>query len=945
MQRLKPLALAGLLLLVMLPALAQLIGAGRSLELIETASFSIYYPRELSGEAMRLASFAEELLDAEVGRFGARPEKRLPVLLTDQFPETNGSYTPLPSDRIVLEIAPFLLNDETASIADQLRGVFAHELAHALSLSTRPPLLSFAATIFGDPVQAALLTGPPLLSEGTAICAESSDRAGGLGRAWDPLAASPIRQSLAENRNIGFWEATSASGLYPFGASAYTWGGPFAAWLEERYGTGALERLYRELGALRFPEDGLWKGAFSKAFGRDLDPLWKDFLDSMRIQRPLVTATKPLVGKPGYITALTAGRIEGILSTVWADSSEGAVLALRQGDSQPRRLFEADGHVNRLDLSSDGRFLLVSTASSVDGFTRLVAKVWDLRKSRFTGNSYFDLREAAWAGEVGDEGEGRVVGIAISGMKTDLVEVDGASRRVILRGGPTRSYGGPVVLADGMVYTLALEKGRSLLVRIGGDRLRVLATNLPLERLRFLSGRGRDLTFGFSSGDGFYRLALLREVGTAGQRLSLQEMELSGGVQRASLRSDPGENPEVSYLAAFSDGEYPADYPFALPALALRDTGSSWIALDDSFGDPKVEVLPLTASSFSPAPPLPLALSTFRYPVVSTDLGSAGLEVEGADISGRFSWAAVAEYAWMAGAANLGASLGLALAPWNLDIAASDRFSKVSEMGFFRQTRADLQVSRFFPGFPSRRGLLMDLLLSGGGLAQAPSGAPYGYPYLSLNLGTRASATWKDSHAAVFAPFEKRGFEAGLALDTEWRPGKEGVPGFASEALLDAWLPVAGLHLRVEAAASVDGSLGLGPSGRKWRDGGPSILDPGIGTWTAYAGLGAIADWYGRADFEFRLADLEIMRRVHFLGLYARRAILSCGIRGGGFGDFGSAPLGLASMHGDLAIEFTPLLGLATRGSLAAEVDVDYALNPDLAPQPWHISFSLGTGH
>ncbi|MEI6389240.1 MAG: hypothetical protein WCQ50_21755, partial [Spirochaetota bacterium] len=206
-------ALALALLFFALAISAQLLSPGQTLKEIKTASFNILFPESLVREAERLASFADEVLAQEVGRIGPLPKERLTVLLTDRFPETNGYFTPLPSTRIVFEIAPFKIDDETSSTNDQLRFLFTHELAHALSLSIRPPPISVAALLFGDIATGSILTVPSVLAEGAAIVAESSDKAGGRGRAWDPLAVMPLRQALIEHRPIDFWTANGSGGL------------------------------------------------------------------------------------------------------------------------------------------------------------------------------------------------------------------------------------------------------------------------------------------------------------------------------------------------------------------------------------------------------------------------------------------------------------------------------------------------------------------------------------------------------------------------------------------------------------------------------------------------------------------------------------------------------------------------------------------------------------
>lgn len=935
----------------------QLLPAGRALEVLTTASFSIYFPPELEAEGRRLASFAEEVLAAETGRVGEKLAKRLPVLLTDSAAETNGFFSDSPSNRVVLFVAPFRLDEAGASMADPLRSIFAHELAHVLSLSVRPPLLAFASALFGDQVNPTLYTAPSIVAEGIAIAAEGSDRGGGRGRAWDPLAAAPVREALAEGGRPGFWEGADAGGIYPFGAAPYSYGGSFIPWLEEKAGRGSLARLATELGAFRFPEDGLFaRGAFSRTFGEDLPILWKEWRATMAIGRPLVTATRPLVEAPGYISALTAGRVGGRATTIWCDASEGAVLALAEGEEKPRRLFDADGHVNRLALSEDGAFLLLSTAARREGFFRLVVKVWDLGKGGFTGRELLDLREATWVGAAGPSGEGPLLGIAPRGVETDLVRVEGGSgrpetRAVILAGRPTRAFGAPTLLGGATVFVLADEGGQSFLLRLDGSGTGVEAFRpaLKLPHLRYLSGRGDELLLGFASDEGLYRLA--RVVGATDpgpSSLEVQDPELLGGVRMASLRSAPGEAPRVSYLAAFSAGERPMDYPFDNPALALRRVEASWVRLDPTFLETGARAAE-TGEGPRPASPFPLALAASRIPVISADLDAAGLSLSGTDLTERLSWSLETEYSWGARAANLAGSLGLSLAPWKLDLGALDRFVPLGA-GYYRRTRAELGISLGLPSYPAWKRLDLSLDLAAGALVEASAlaaaSSPYAAPWSPPRLGARAEALWSGSHESYFPPFARRGGGASLALSGEWRPETSGLPSLALEASLIAYAPPLGSHLRLEGAAAASEALRLGPGGRVFSDGSGSVLPDNYTYWDEYARTSLAGSWWQFLEAGLTLGDLEIQERLSLLGLYARRLFVEGGVREGLIGDFrASTPLLLSSAYLRATFEFAPLLGAYAQVGFALGLEAEYAGNPELLASPWRLGLVLEAGH
>ncbi|HUX37656.1 MAG TPA: hypothetical protein VMV44_07095 [Rectinemataceae bacterium] len=968
-------SLLGILALAIHPASPQLIASGEALELVETPSFSIYFPKDLTSEARRLASFAEAVLDSEVGRIGPRPGHRLPVLLANRFPEQNGYYSSFPSDRIVLEIAPGRVDDESSSLSDPLRGIFAHELAHALSLSTRGPLFAFGATLFGDPVAPAFWLGPRVLAEGTAIAAEGGAPGEAHGRSVDPLSAAPLLQDLVEGRRPDFWEATGALGTWPFGESPYSLGGPFAAWLEKRYGGQALARMWSELARLRPPEDFLFvKGAFTAAFGKNLEGLWSDYLDSMTPASPFIAAPRGLPGSgPALITALTAGKVGGRGLTIWSDVAEGAVFEFTQGEEGPRRLFDADGHVNRLDLSPDGRFLLVSTTTEgVDGVLRSTLLVWDLRSGAFTGRRIAGVREAAWDGAAGTDGSGGIVGIAERGIETDLVRVGKEARETLLRGGPTRILGAPVSLDDGSLALIVRDAGHSLLARLAGQSLEVLAPSVPLDNLRFLSGGGSRLLAATATPGSLYRLVAIEAATGDSPRVGVQATELSGGIRMPAYRSIPGAAAEISYVEATSSGERPADYPFDNPALALRDSPASWLRLDPSFAtesETKGDEAGVSGGSgvptfaAHPAPPLPKALSVFRTPYVSTDLDSAGFLVQGMDLTESLAWKARAGWNWAVGGADLATAANIALPPWTLSLEAEDGFVAALTSGsWWRSSSASLDLSRFFPTFPLRRGLEAGLLMGGGILSAAPIGAAYAGGLEAGGFGGRASLGWTDNHQSAFAPFEKRGIETGVAIDGEYRSDTAGgtapQSAFSASAFADYWLPIAGLHARVEAGIGLSG-LDLGPGGRFFADGSPSILAPTIANWYMLSELGLAGPCYARAELSARAFDIEIGRPFRPLWIEARRIVATAGIRGGLLGPLAAPGSGLAagrlpvwggtallhSYFADLNLEFSPLVGLFASQGLSAGAEIEWTPVSTTGSGSWRLAILLGAGH
>lgn len=1008
MTSLRTACLASALALALTPAHPQLLLPGSAIEVVETGSFSIYFPPSLEAEARRVAGFADSVLETEIGRFGPKPDRKLSVLLADASPEQNGYFTSLPSSRIVLEIAPSLIDEELASAPDPLKALFAHELAHALSLSTRDPFFGFGAALFGDPVAPAFWLGPRLLAEGTAIAAESGSPGEGKGRSTDPLSAAPVIQSLAEGRRPGFWEADGAGGAWPFGSSPYAFGGPFADWLERRYGAGSLEKLWIELAQLRPPENFLFvKGAFSAAFGKDLPSLWKDYLDDMTPRYPILVGPRIIAQSgPAVIVGLTARK--GL--TLWADAAEGAVFSLADGQSAPSRLFDVDGHVNRLDISDDGRFLLVSTAApDAAGNLRELVLVRDLKSGRFTARRVRNLREAAWVGDAGADGSGDIVGIAPRGVQTDLALAHGTDVEVILRGGPTRSYGSPVSLDGDAVAFLVRDGGTSMLARLKAGAVEVLAPSQALPDLRFLSGSHDRLAAAFAAPKELYRLVIVEHASTESPQTAVQAVGLSGGIERPVFRSEPQAAPAVGYVASLSGGQWAADYPFDLPALALARSPASWVPLDSSFargpgsgapspdtasgatpsdaprdlGTPAstptpaagatsgISTTPATmpaptfaagATSASPpapaatsqrealpfaprrAPPFPDSLEVMRFPYVTPTFDAAGLFVQGGDLTESLSWAAIGAWNWGAGGADLAAAAQLSIAAWTLAIQASDNFTAGLISGTWWRSSV---ADLSLSRFFATFPARRGMSLEAEAAGGAISTAPSGSPYSGslVDAGVGSRAGLGWTDSHQSAFAPFEKRGYKTSLAVDGEFSSLSGNALAATIQFEGWLPFGGLDLLLGGTLSPYG-LAIGPSGRYFEMGAPSFLSASQGLWPLYSGLGLAAPWYATGDLSARLFDIEIGTGLGLLPVEARRLIARTGFRAGALGDFGARlPTALVSAYADLSFEFSPKVGLFASESLAATVEGEWSPFLFDGAQVWRLSFALGAGH
>ena len=926
-------------------ASAQVVEPGRKLFVLSTDRFDLYYPAELGAEADRLASFADATYARLAARFpdGASRGGRIPVLLADGYADLDGSFTPYPSDRITILASPAPLSSELGSFDDELRSVFAHELAHALSMRTRGPLWSIAASLFGDPVEPAALTATRSMTEGAAVASEGR---GGSGRARDPLAYALVAQDILEGRFKDFWQATGAWDAYPFGKLPYVYGGLFSSRLIETRGDEAYAELWRRLGRGRLLpgiEGGpLAKGDFEEAYGEGLDEAWEEFRDWATIKEPVVMATRRLAREPGYITALAAGE-SGLY---WSDAAAGAILALDRGAARPRRVRPADGGIERLDLSPDGRRLLVSwSLPGPGGKGEPIALACDAATGEAEGPPVRGLREAAFAGDA-------LVGITGEGFRADLVIERDGGRRVLLAGSPTRSYSSPASLDGKTVYCLAEDAGRILLVRVevGTGRACALVPSLPIERPRSLSiaplpsgGSGARLLLSFAEERSLPRLALVDDSGGAEASMARQDTPLSGSVLLPAARGG-----EICYLGRFSAGEYPCAYPAEIPALALRKAPASWAELDPSFLRPRAEP-PSPPMERTEAPALPLIGRSFRYPAASPTGRSAGLGIAGADIAERLSWSAEAQYDWEVRGADLALGLSLGLEPWTLSATLADGFDEAGG-GERRATSARLGLSREWRFLPRRRRLALGLDAEAAALAPASRGEAYSASYEGAAAAAGALLRYSAYRAGSFPPFASRGAGAEVSLDAEWplAPAAEARPGIALEAGADAALPFLGFACSLDAALSPDSSIAFGPGGRATAEGAASIRAPRYGYYREYSSLPAKGSLYAFGEVSISPLSLELQERPVLgalrIPLYLERLVARAGFRGAAYGPrpgFGSAEL-ISSAYGRLSLETAPLFGMASSARISIGAELSWAFRGDLAGRSLSIAFVGG---
>jgi hypothetical protein len=556
-----------------------------SLRVIRTERFDIIFPPESERSARLLAARADGIYDRVSGLLGISLERRVPVSITPHTERFNGYMNPLPYPHIVLYDTPMDLDMTT--YANNLEGLFLHELTHAVSLSSRQGYLKTWHAIFGGWVYPAALNTPSFMLEGVTVSFESLD---GFGRANDPLVKQRLLQDIHEGAFLTPYQAAGIA-EYPNNRSAYyEYGGLFSAWLQQTYGMERYARLWQDMGkdshfSLFFYNNGFFN-IFKNIYGMDFltawgafrDNLWEDLVPGGTLEEnPLEPAYRGTIPGPSVIPkkgavipAVASGGPEG--EVFFLDTLAQAVLSYDAASGRVRRRAPADSSAYGLDVSAAGDRLLISSYRRYfTDLSRAVVYEYTL-KGRKTGRVYRGL----YHGRYFRDG---VIGLSADLHNNNLVFRRGAEEQVLLRGREDLLYSDPQAINEVWIAFVAAKKGYRELCLYNFETARVytLGSDLPggeddRDRWRYIRSMQvspGQLLFAYNQGRGMYKLGSVDISGIAGAALpeALEAVftgrDFSGGVSRPVIAGGA-----IYYRGAFSRFDALLRYPESPAALS-----------------------------------------------------------------------------------------------------------------------------------------------------------------------------------------------------------------------------------------------------------------------------------------------------------------------------------------------------------------------------------------
>ncbi len=543
-----------------------------SFRVIKTEHFDIIFPKESEISARTLASYADDVYRQISGTLGIEVPGRIYVTFAPHTDLFNGYFNQL-KNNIVLYDTP--MDIEWNTYANNLKGLFVHELTHAVSLNSRTPFFKVLYNIFGIWASPRFFNAPLFMVEGVTVSFESLD---GYGRANDPRIKQYLRQAVHEGK---FLTPFQASGVYdkPMQPSGYyyEYGGLFSAWLQQTYGMEKYSKLWQEMGGDSKSSFSVYKSDFYSLFKNvyhtDFLYAWNAFRTSLALENLetnndelLSTEYRYFSEKEHFIDVLsTAGN-----NLFFIDNSQGNIGVYNTETGVTRSLNSGSlNYTYDLDISDGGETMLLSGYRYID--ERYTAAVTEHRTGSGikTGRAIDGLFRARYF-------RNGVVGLRSNLHNTNIVyeDFDGKSE-ILLSGNDNLMFSGPQVLDDNRIAFIISRNGIRELCLYNFDtrELFQIETDMPGNKYwRNLSVSEGKLFFSHNADDRMYKLG---SIDLETMQAVFSARDFSGGVFYPVCTNDT-----IYYLGSFVSRDSLLRFPESADSLSGNKTNLRLINLD-----------------------------------------------------------------------------------------------------------------------------------------------------------------------------------------------------------------------------------------------------------------------------------------------------------------------------------------------------------------------------
>lgn len=920
---------------------AQLVRSLEPLELVSTKAFDIYAPEALWQQALRLSDFADDTYATLLDFFGLSPMKRrIPVLLTDYQTSLNGFSTLYPSNRIVIFLASADPRSQLATLEDELRSVFLHELVHYVTLNEKTNFWSAASWLGGDWIAPEVWMMPQAIVEGTAVWAESrleyqSDgspqasgggvEGGGVGRLNDPAALDYVRLDRVRNVARNLWDVSGLRDFYGSGSLPYLYGGLFIEYLSTRFGPEIISKVWRASagGNIVRGFDGTLTsdGILERETGESAELLWKEFLTWIDAGIAQSADDGSVELFEGYVGTMGAGGGD----IYFVDLERRGVYALsvedgRGGAKGRERIFDADGTLRNIFFNVKFRGLDIDWIRTTSDNREIPARY-----------SYkFDTRALHYERDLPIPKPGEALASAATNPDSTFFLYDS------WRDPETDTIYGLGRCGPAVLPARKLPNGQVEIADIGTAALRWMSPGYRNPDVN----RRDSIQFALQliPQEGLSRLAILEETGGSWQ-LRVGKIAPPWGVSEPSFLDDR----RVVYRGSGTDGRSTVRL-LDIASFDATERAISWIPLAKWLGHHPSD----SPDALNPAEPppksihFPLSFAASRFPYA--DSSRVGIGVVASDITERLSWSLVE--AWDLSTGRPATALSLRLATSSLQFGLSVADQAIPTLPVARRSSLGASLSWQRTLVPTYRNISANLYAACAGVRSV-------YPLsdvfaLSPEYGAY-SAGLSVGYASLFSsrdpPFSDRGFAGSARAEYELSDGggfgglslsgSVSLKGFLSASLYGSFAPLggvafsSGLRFLENAGNSRISSADLPyPEYAEYRD----CLTP--------------SNWYAFGEAQARLFNIEVgsVLRLPFLpSLGIRRINGMVGVRAAGL-EFSGVPGLLSSVFARTAVDTAILAGLGGATHTRFTLEAAWAFQPVYAGgNPLHISVGAQT--
>lgn len=925
-------------------ASAQLLANLEPVMRLDTQWFEIHAPERLEPQARRLSSFADSDAQLLFDFLGLDPpQRRIPVLITDTEASLNGFSTVFPSNRIVIFIAAADPRGQLATMVDELRSVFFHELLHSLSLSERAGVWRWLAAIAGDWVAPTGMIMPQAMVEGTAVWVESRllpvEKSGRLN---DPAALALVALDRQTNGDRRLWDVSGLADHSGSGSLPYLYGGLFADYLAERFGRDILGRLWKEAskGNVFAGFDGtlLSRGIVDRATGEKPASLWRDFLSWLDAKFDIQGKADP------RITEIAKGWFGPFAATperiFVLDLERRAVRAVdletfgKGGKVSFRSLFPADSTLRTIRYSEvTGSLELEWVRVRSDGMTVPAQYEYHL-----------DSGQLSYQRDLQTPPPGEALGETLSKARVStLAEPDRSTPGIFLHDAwldahTGYSYGlvrdGPRVLparkippsANGQETSESFE-----ILDIPGYAVRWISPGFRPVQESAGPPKGVQFALSLIPEGGIARLGVLFESDGV-WNLAVWDDPPPGGVHQPAFISAG----RVAFISARTKGSN------ALCIMNL-DPGSvaartvTWEPFVRKSGPPSV---PLSDSiSAQPHTEQHHAETTLRHfpHLFSPSLlpfsyaSGVGAQLFAQDLTERLAWSLAGGADVLSGRPFMFAAVQLNAGTLSFAVEAGDRPVHYASLGRVSSLRAGSTL--YIQRIPLHR--MFQASLDAGIAAVQKS-----YPDSSVFSWTPDYHTWtvglafrySNMHTSRARPGITQGFS--LNIGTDYESAGLSLWGLSAGASAEAsYWP---LSLKATGVSKLAGAVSFMPAARQLSNGTdtiPSMRSTLWGFYAEYSSLKVDSPWFVMAEGSAKLFRLEtgwIIPMPLLPSIALRRFTGSLGMRTAALAISGS-PAALSSIYARLEADMALLAGMSATVHSLFSVEAAFLLNPEHA--------------